>query len=81
MEILGVIGHGGQLLFLLPGGFLIVLLYALLILMLPVIALIDILRSDFNGDDKIICVLIVLFLPILGSILYFIFGTSRKIRR
>jgi hypothetical protein len=81
MEILGVTGHGEHLLFLLPGGHLIVLLLVLLILILPVIALIDILRNEFNGNDKIIYVLIVLLLPFFGSIIYFVIGPSRKIRR
>jgi len=72
MEILLLIGHGGHL---------IVLLLALLIIILPVIALIDILRNEFNGNDKIIYVLIVLLLPFLGSIFYFIFGTSKKISK
>jgi hypothetical protein len=45
-----------------------------------VIALIDILRSDFRGNDKVVWVLIVIFFPFFGSILYFIIGRSRKIR-
>jgi Phospholipase_D-nuclease N-terminal len=46
-----------------------------------VIALIDILRSDFRGNDKVVWVLVVVFFPLLGSILYFIIGRSKKIRR
>jgi hypothetical protein len=45
-----------------------------------IIALIDILRSDFQGNDKVLWVLVVIFFPFLGSILYFIIGRSRKIK-
>ena len=68
MEILGIVGP-----------FQIILILVLLFL-LPLIALIDIIRNDFNGYDKIIFTLIVLFLPLLGAILYFIIGPSKKIR-
>ena len=44
---------------------LVVLFISLFIILLPIIALIDILRSRFNGNDKLIWVLVVLFLPIL----------------
>lgn len=56
------------------------LLIFVFFLLLPLIALIDILRHDFNGSDKIIWVLIVLFLPILGTILYFFIGSAKKIK-
>jgi len=59
----------------------ILLLVTVLILILPLIAIIDILRHDFNGSDKLIWILVVLFLPILGSILYFIIGSSKKIMK
>lgn len=48
-------------------------------LLLPVIAIIDILRSKFPGNDNILMLLIVLFIP-FGSIIYFILAPSRKIR-
>mgnify|MGYP003520322371 CR=1 FL=1 len=59
----------------------ILLLVTVLILILPLIAIIDILRHDFNCSDKLIWILVVLFLPILGSILYFIIGSSKKIMK
>jgi hypothetical protein len=63
--------------------------YALLIWTIVIItvigfwlfALIDILRHQFRGNyEKLIWVLVVLFLPILGSILYFIIGRSHRIK-
>jgi hypothetical protein len=53
---------------------LLILFVSVFIFLLPVIALIDILKSKFDGNDKIVWVLVVLFLPILGSVLYFIIG-------
>ena len=47
-------------------------------IVLPLIALIDILRSEFESNDKLIWLLVVLLLPILGSILYFIIGSKKK---
>ena len=53
---------------------LVILFVSLFIFLLPVIALIDILKSRFDGNDKIVWVLVVLFLPVLGSVLYFLIG-------
>ena len=44
-------------------------------------ALIDILKSDFNGSEKIIWLLVVFFLPLLGFILYFFIGRKQKIKK
>jgi len=59
---------------------LIELFIALVLLVLPLIAMVDILRSRFGGNDKLIWVLVVIFLPVLGSLLYFLMGTKRKIK-
>ena len=57
-----------------------ILAIALFALLLPIIALIDILRSDFKGNDKIIWVLLVIFMNLLGTLLYFIIGSRQKIK-
>ncbi len=51
----------------------------LFLLLLPIIAIIDIMRSKFEGNDNLLMLLIVIFIP-LGSIIYFIMAPSRKIR-
>jgi hypothetical protein len=48
-------------------------------LILPIIAIIDIVNSKFHGNDTLLMVLIVIFIP-FGSILYFVIAPSRKIR-
>lgn len=58
----------------------ILILAVLLVGILPaLIALIDILRSDFKGNNKIIWILVVLFVNFFGAILYFLIGRYQKI--
>jgi len=61
-------------------GLIISVLIALSVCFLWIIELVDILRSNFQGNDKVVWVIVVIFFPLLGSILYFIIGRSRKIR-
>ncbi|MBT8281648.1 MAG: PLDc N-terminal domain-containing protein [Muriicola sp.] len=57
----------------------IIALILIFTLIMSLIALVDILRSDFKGNnDKLIWVLIVLFLGIIGALLYFIMGRGQK---
>ncbi len=51
----------------------------LLVILLPLFALISILNSEFEGNDKLIWILIVLFMPFLGAILYYIIGKNKRI--
>ena len=59
----------------------IVFIFILLPSIFWIIALIDILKSDFRDTNgKIIWALVVIFLPVIGSILYFLIGKSQKIQ-
>ena len=49
-------------------------------LILPIIALVDILKNNFLSSNKVIWVLVILLLPLIGSILYFIIGTKQKVK-
>ncbi|WNH07658.1 PLDc N-terminal domain-containing protein [Thalassobellus suaedae] len=42
--------------------------------------LIEVLKNKFEKNDKIIWVLVVILLPILGSILYLFIGKSKKLK-
>ncbi len=42
--------------------------------------LIDILKNKFEQNDKIIWILVVLLLPLLGSILYLFIGKNKKLK-
>ncbi|MDO9593586.1 MAG: PLD nuclease N-terminal domain-containing protein [Lutibacter sp.] len=58
----------------------IIILIAVFFWIIPtIIALIDILKSKFNGNDKIVWVLVVLFLNLIGAILYFTIGRKQKL--
>jgi hypothetical protein len=57
---------------------LMILLGVLLLLLFPLMALISVLKNEFKGNDKIIWVLLIIFLPFLGALLYFLVGRGRK---
>jgi membrane protein YqaA with SNARE-associated domain len=56
------------------------LIIGLFFFLLPVIALIDILRSNFQSNNKLIWILVVIFTNVLGAILYFLIGRKQRIR-
>lgn len=57
-----------------------ILLAAAIIFLLPIMALVDVVRSEFRGsNDKVIWVLIILFLNIIGAVLYFFIGRNQRI--
>ena len=60
------------------------LLFILLVLgvlfLLPIIALVDVIRSDFRGsNDKLIWVIVILFLNVIGALLYLVMGRKQRI--
>ena len=57
---------------------LIILLFLLLPGVLCIIAFINILRSDFKGNNKLIWLLVVIFVPFIGPIAYFFIGRKQK---
>ncbi len=68
-------------LFLFGGGIIITLMVIFFIFLIPLMALISVLINDFRGNEKIMWVLIILFLPFLGSMLYFLMGRDKRINR
>ena len=57
------------------------IIYFLLIfwIILPIAALIDISKSEFKGNDKLMWILLVIFTNPIGAILYFTIGKNQKI--
>lgn len=48
--------------------------------LLPVIALVDVIRSDFRGtNDKLIWVIVILFLNVIGAVLYWAIGRNQRV--
>jgi hypothetical protein len=73
----------GLLAFLGPQEIILILIATLIVvpvfLIIPLIALIDILKSKFEGNDKLIWVLVVLFLGVIGAALYLFIGRKQKL--
>jgi hypothetical protein len=48
-------------------------------LILWIYCLVDLYKSNFEGSEKLIWSLLVIFLPMIGSILYLLIGTKKKL--
>ena len=53
-------------------------LLSLAVLVLDVIALVSLLQSSADTATKILWALLIIFLPVLGMILYFLMGPGRR---
>jgi ABC-type transport system involved in cytochrome c biogenesis permease component len=60
-------------------GILVLLLIIGAPVILWIIALVDCLRSNFEKEGKILWILVIVFLPILGSLLYLFIGRGQKL--
>jgi len=57
------------------------MLFSLCWFVLWLIALVDVLRNGFRGqNEKLTWVLVILFVAVLGPILYFVIGRKNKIK-
>ncbi len=76
MHEFGVFGVAGimGLSFLLMSSLLMIAAFALWIW-----ALVDILKNEFTGSNKLIWLLAVIMIPMIGMILYFFIGREQKI--
>ena len=64
------------------GGQEMLLIFAVLgvLVLLPLFALVDVIRSDFRGQhDKLIWVVVIVFMNLIGAILYFIMGRNQRV--
>ncbi|MCT7445737.1 PLD nuclease N-terminal domain-containing protein [Aliarcobacter skirrowii] len=63
----------------LPSG---IQLLVISLIVLWIYTLIDVLRNDFKSSiNKLIWIIVILFLAQIGSILYLIFGRKQRIRK
>lgn len=65
-----------------PSGGLIVWTFLILLtLLLPILAVISLLRSEYrDSTTKLIWLIIILFVPLAGSVLYFIIGRKQRVK-
>jgi hypothetical protein len=71
MTLLGIIG---------PQELIIILFIGFCLFLLPLFAIVDIVRSKFEGNMQLIWVIIVVFFNIIGTILYFVIGRNQKLQ-
>ena len=75
MEITGIaLGLVG------PFQIVLIIIITVFLALFPILAIIDIVRNDFKGNDKLIWVLVTLLLPFLGPLLYFIIGRKNRLQ-
>jgi RsiW-degrading membrane proteinase PrsW (M82 family) len=48
-----------------------------LILIIDILVIVDILKSDKDNEKKVLWIIAVVFLPVLGPLLYFFLGKGR----
>lgn len=52
-------------------------LVALIVLILDIIALVDILKSSLDTANKALWIILILVLPVIGMVLYFLIGKKQ----
>lgn len=57
-----------------------ILVVVVMLGLLPLIALIDILRNEFTQNNKLIWTVVVIFFSLIGAILYFVMGSKQKLK-
>ena len=57
------------------------MIFILFTFILYIYILIDILKHEFTGYNKIIWILVLIFFPILGALLYLIIGRTQRIKK
>lgn len=63
------------------GVFELALLLSLVTFIPWLIALLDVLRSEFTENNKLIWLLAVILVPVVGWLAYFVIGRSQKLQR
>ena len=53
-------------------------IWGLLVLVLDIIALVSLLKSNADSGTKILWVVVIVLLPVLGMVLYFLIGPGRR---
>jgi len=57
----------------------VLILIVLVPFILCIVSLVDIVKSEFEGNNKIVWILVVILLPIAGAIMYFTIGKKQKV--
>lgn len=52
-------------------------LFGLVVLVLDIVAIVDIVKSSMDSGKKVLWILLVVFLPLIGMVLYFVIGKKK----
>ena len=52
--------------------------FVIFVVVFPLLALISVLSNRFPNNEKLIWVLVILFAPLFGAMVYFMIGKSRR---
>ena len=62
--------------------FFMLIAFYILPFIIVVVALVDIIRNEFNqSHGKLVWIIVVILLPVIGSVLYYFIGRKQKIER
>ncbi|MFT6873672.1 MAG: cytochrome bd-type quinol oxidase subunit 2 [Roseivirga sp.] len=62
--------------------FFMLIAFYILPFIIVVVALVDIIRNEFNqSHNKLVWIIVVILLPVIGSVLYYFIGRKQKIER
>lgn len=64
-----------------PQELIIVLLVSSVMFVLPIIALVDILKNEFEGNYQLIWVIVILLSWFIGAVLYYFIGRNQKLKK
>jgi phospholipase D-like protein len=53
-------------------------LFGILVLVLDIIAIVSILKSSADSGTKLLWIVLVILLPVIGMVLYFLMGPGRR---
>ena len=62
-----------------PWQIILVLIILIVALVPTIIALVDIFKSQFDGNGKVIWVLVVILFGFVGAVMYFLIGRQQKL--
>ena len=57
------------------------LIFTIFTFVLYIYILIDILKHEFTGYNKIIWIIVIICFPVLGAILYLVFGRGQRVKK
>jgi len=63
--------------------FLILIILTIILIALPflwLLALIDVVKSEFKGQNKVVWIILIIFIPPAGTILYWLIGRKQKVK-